>query len=56
MKAALRVLAACGAIMAATAHAADDEGSEASGRRASPATKPSWEFAITAYPTNVRNG
>jgi hypothetical protein len=29
---------------------------EPSGRRASPPTKPSWEFAITAYPTVVRDG
>jgi len=28
----------------------------AHGRRAAPATKPSWEFAATAYPTIVRNG
>ena len=27
-----------------------------SGRRAAPATKPSWEFALTAYPTAVRHG
>jgi len=27
-----------------------------SGRRASPATKPSWEFALSAYPTVVRGG
>ena len=27
-----------------------------SGRRASPASKPSWEFGITAYPTFVRGG
>ena len=33
--------------------AGEDDGS---GRRASPATKPSWEFALTAYPTVVRGG
>jgi hypothetical protein len=26
------------------------------GRRASPPAKPSWEFALTAYPTQVRGG
>ena len=52
MKAALQVLAASCVVIATTAH-----GQEASaGRRASPATKPSWEFAITAYPTDVRGG
>jgi hypothetical protein len=29
---------------------------DTSGRRASPASKPSWDFAITAYPTFVRGG
>ena len=29
---------------------------EQGGRRAAPAEKPSWEFAITAYPTVVRGG
>ena len=29
---------------------------EASGRRAAPPEKPSWEFALTAYPTDVRGG
>jgi hypothetical protein len=33
--------------------AADEAGS---GRRAAPAAKPSWEFALTAYPTAVRHG
>ena len=33
--------------------AADESGS---GRRAAPASKPSWEFALTAYPTAVRGG
>ena len=40
-------------LIATSALAAEDE---RSGRRASPATKPSWEFAITAYPTVVRGG
>jgi hypothetical protein len=26
------------------------------GRRAAPATKPSWEFALTGFPTDVRGG
>ena len=39
--------------MATTALAAEDE---PGGRRASPAAKPSWEFAVTAYPTVVRGG
>ena len=29
---------------------------EGSGRRAAPVDKPSWEFALTAYPTSVRDG
>ena len=41
------------ALATATGASAADEGS---GRRASPPEKPSWEFAITAYPTNVRGG
>ena len=41
-------------LMATTAFASEDE--HAAGRRASPATKPSWEFAVTAYPTVVRGG
>jgi len=40
-------------VASATCAAGADEGS---GRRASPAEKPSWEFAITAYPTRVRGG
>jgi hypothetical protein len=38
------------------ASAARADGHEGSGRRASPAMDPSWEFAITAYPTDVRGG
>ena len=53
MKVALRAVGAFTIVMAATALAGEGEGS---GRRASPATKPSWEFAITAYPTVVRGG
>jgi hypothetical protein len=48
-----RAVAALAALMATSALAAEDG---ASGRRASPATKPSWEFALTAYPTVVRGG
>ena len=51
MKASLPATAALAAVIATTAIAGEDE---RSGRRASPATKPSWEFAITAYPTVVR--
>jgi hypothetical protein len=53
MNTALRALVAFGAAIATTAHAGENE---SSGRRASPATKPSWEFALTAYPTDVRGG
>jgi hypothetical protein len=53
MKAALRAIVAFTIVIATTARAGEDEGS---GRRASPATDPSWEFAITAYPTVVRGG
>ena len=51
MKAAGTV-AALAAALACTAVGAE----EASGRRAAPPDKPSWEFALTAYPTNVRGG
>lgn len=53
MKAARRVLAALVAPLACMAHAGDEE---RLGRRASAASKPSWEFSATAYPTVVRNG
>jgi hypothetical protein len=53
MKAALRALVAIAAVVATSAFAGDDI---YSGRRASPPTKPSWEFAVTAYPTVVRGG
>jgi hypothetical protein len=42
------------AIVLGPATAAADE--PGSGRRAGPAAKPSWEFALTAYPTAVRHG
>jgi len=53
MKSALCAFVAFAAI-AATAAFADD--ADPGGRRASPSSKPSWEFAITAYPTAVRGG
>ncbi len=53
MKAAPRVIATLLAIIATAALAAEDA---PSGRRASPVEKPSWEFALTAYPTVVRSG
>ncbi len=51
MKAAATV-AAVAAALACTAVGAE----EAAGRRAAPPAKPSWEFALTAYPTDVRGG
>jgi hypothetical protein len=54
MKATSKAGALLAIAMAATAYAEDDE--HAAGRRASPATKPSWEFAVTAFPTVVRGG
>ena len=53
MKAVLRALAACGALAATAADAGEDE---RGGGTASAPAKPSWEFAITAYPTVVRGG
>jgi len=53
MKAALSAFAVVAAVAATSALAAEDEHS---GRRASAAAKPLWEFAITAYPTVVRGG
>jgi hypothetical protein len=52
MKTARSALVALATATATTAFA-DEEGS---GRRASPVEKPSWEFALTAYPTRVRGG
>jgi len=53
MKAAPWAWTVLGAVMATSALADDADGS---GRRASPATKPTWEFAATLYPTSVRDG
>ena len=53
MRVALCSLAAVAPAVATNAIAAEEEGH---GRRASAVTKPSWEFAATAYPTSVRNG
>jgi hypothetical protein len=53
MSAASRAIALLAAIAATSAHADEDK---PSGRRASDASKPSWEFGITAYPTFVRGG
>jgi hypothetical protein len=53
MKVAPRAVAALALVAATTALAAEEE---AHGRRASPAAAPSWEFALTAYPTIVRGG
>jgi hypothetical protein len=53
MNAPLRGIAWLAALAAATALAADPE---QAGRRASRPAKPSWEFALTAYPTQVRGG
>ena len=53
MKTALRALAACAAFAATAACAGDDE---RGGSTAPAPAKPSWEFAITAYPTVVRGG
>jgi hypothetical protein len=52
-----RIAGLCGSVLAAAMATSalageDDHG----GRRASPPTKPSWEFAISAYPTAVRGG
>ena len=49
---AARGFAAIAALLASTAVGAED----GSGRRAAPPEKPSWEFALTAYPTDVRGG
>jgi len=48
-----RVSALLAAAVATNALASEDAGS---GRRAAPATKSSWEFAATVYPTVVRDG
>ena len=58
MKAALWAPAALGLVLATNTLASEGEASkdQGHGRRASPAAKPSWEFAATAYPTIVRDG
>ena len=48
-----RLLAIVAAALASSAFAGEDAGN---GRRAAPPTKPSWQFAATAYPTTVRDG
>ena len=53
MKAASWCLAGFLASAATTAHAGENDGN---GQPAPAAGKPSWEFAITAYPTIVRGG
>jgi hypothetical protein len=53
MNAALRAIGVLATVAATAAYAGEDA---PSGRRASPAAKPSWEFALTAYPTAVRGG
>jgi hypothetical protein len=51
MKAAA-IVAALAAALACSAAGAE----EGAGPRAAPPEKPSWEFALTAYPTDVRGG
>jgi len=53
MKAAPWALTALAAVVSAPALGGEYGGN---GRRASPAEEPSWEFALTAYPTLVRDG
>lgn len=53
MSAGLRGIVMLAALAAATGFAADND---PGGRRASRPAKPSWEFALTAYPTQVRGG
>ena len=53
MKVAACAVAAFAAVTSTAACAGEDD---PGGRRASRPVKPSWEFAITAYPTNVRGG
>ncbi len=49
----MRALAALTVVAAATAFAGEDEHNGSTG---SPPTNPSWEFAISVYPTAVRDG
>jgi len=53
MNVARTTLVAVVAFSATAVHAGEDEHS---GQSALPAEKPSWEFALTAYPTVVRGG
>ena len=53
MKAASWCLAGFVAVVATTAHAGENDGN---GQPAPAAENPSWEFALTAYPTIVRGG
>jgi len=53
MKAAPRAIAVLATVPTTAACAGEDA---PSGRRASTVDKPSWEFALTAYPTIVRGG
>jgi hypothetical protein len=53
MKVVMRAVAALMAAVATTTFAGEDE---RSGSTASPPANPSWEFAISAYPTLVRGG
>jgi len=56
MKPGAQAIAWLAGLVASTACAGEEDASAGSGRRAAPPTKPSWEFAATAYPTTVRNG
>jgi hypothetical protein len=53
MSATARGFVALAVLVAAPAFAGDPD---TAGRRASRPAKPDWEFAITAYPTHVRDG
>jgi hypothetical protein len=48
-------IALAAAVGLSTAALANDNVDPA-GRRAAPASKPTWEFALTAYPTSIRDG
>jgi hypothetical protein len=56
MSAVRRSLGAVAVCSAASTAAVGADADAHSGRRAPPADKPSWEFAITAFPTRVRGG
>ena len=53
MRVVMQALAALTAVSATAAFAGEDERREST---ASPPTNPSWEFAVSAYPTAVRGG